>query len=77
MAEGAVQNHRQGLAYLLPQPAEKVEKHIHCRVLPILGAEYLAAREKCCKDVLAPASLSFYQVALAALCLGAAVWVHR
>lgn len=38
-----IQNHRQGLCHLLTQPAQKADKHIRSRGLPILGAQHLAA----------------------------------
>ena len=74
---GVVQNHRQRLVHLLPEPAQKANKHICRRVLPILGAEHLAAREQRRKDVQALAPLGLYQVTLPALRPSAAVGVHR
>ena len=77
MDGGIVQNHRQGLVYLLSEPAQKANEHICRRVLPILGTEHLAAGQKGSQHVQAFAPLGFYQVVFAAFSPGTAVGMHR
>ena len=76
MDGGIVQNHRQGLVYLLSEPAQKANEHICRRVLPIPGAEHLAAGQKGSQHVQALAAFGFYQVAFAAFSPGTAVGMH-